>query len=152
MPSAFDPQAAAELHRRLDTFRPDAERRWGRMTAHQAITHMTDAFRMALAERPIRDKSTRLLRTFGRWIGFHTPLPWPRGFRAPRELDQERGGTTPEDWDRDLAALHGALDRFVADADALEGRIHAVFGPLTRREWGVWGYRHTNHHLRQFGL
>lgn len=152
MPSAFDPQATAELHRRLDGFRPDAEGRWGRMTAHEAVTHMTDAFRMGLGERPVPDKSTWLLRTFGRWIGFHTPLPWPKGFRAPRELDQERGGTAPESWDRDLAALHDALDRFVAEPDRLEGNIHAAFGALSRREWGVWGYRHTDHHLRQFGL
>lgn len=152
MPSAFDPPSVQELHRRLEGFRPDADRRWGRMTAHGAIVHMTDAFKMALGERPIRDKSTWFLRTFGRWIGFHTPLPWPRGFRAPRELDQERAGTSPESWDEDLAALHAALDRFFVERDRVAGNIHAVFGPLSRREWGVWGYRHTHHHLRQFGL
>jgi hypothetical protein len=151
MDSAFDPRAVEELHGRLDRFRPGVPRRWGRMTAHQAIVHMTDAFKMALGERPIRDKSTRLLRTVGRWIGFHTPLPWPRGFRAPRELDQERDGSSPDRWDRDLEALHAALDRFAADAD-VDGRVHAVFGPLSRKEWGVWGYRHTDHHLRQFGF
>lgn len=152
MPSAFDPQAVEELHRRLDRFRPEARRSWGRMTAHQAVTHMTDAFRMALGERPIRDKSTWPLRTVGRWIGFHTPLPWPKGFRAPRELDQERDGSAPDSWDRDLEALRAALDRFAGDPDRLVGQVHAVFGPLSRHEWGVWGYRHTDHHLRQFGL
>lgn len=152
MPSAFDPRSVAELHRRLDGFRPDAERRWGRMTAHGAICHMADTFRMALGERPIRDKSTPFLRTVGRWIGLHTPLPWPKGFRAPHEVDQERGGTPPAVWERDLAELHAALDRFAADPDRLDGAVHAVFGPLSSREWGIWGYRHTDHHLRQFGL
>lgn len=151
MPYAFDPPTVEELHRRLETLRPDAERRWGRMTPHQAVTHMTDTFRMALAERPIRDKSTFFLRTVGRWVGFHTPLPWPKGFRAPRELDQERDGTPPDVWGRDLESLHAALDRFSAAADELAGNVHAVFGPLSRKEWGVWGYRHTDHHLRQFG-
>ena len=28
---------------------------------------------------------------------------------------------------------------------------HPIFGPLTRDEWMVWGYRHVDHHLRQFG-
>jgi hypothetical protein len=152
MASAFDPAAVAALHRRLDGLTPDAARRWGRMTPHQAVVHMTDAFRMALGERPIRDRSTRLLRTVGRWVGFHTPFPWPRGFRAPYEVDQERGGTPPDEFGRDLRALHDALDRFAAAAGAIDGRVHAVFGPLSRREWGVWGYRHTHHHLRQFGL
>lgn len=152
MPSAFDPSAAEELHRRLDRLRPDAERRWGRMTAHQAIAHMSDAFRMGLLERPVPDRSTRLLRTAGRWIAFHTPLPWPKGFRAPRELDQQQAGTPPGTWERDLEALHAALDRFVADPERLDRNVHGVFGPLTRREWGVWAYRHTDHHLRQFGV
>ena len=53
MASAFDPQVAESLHRRLSGFRPDAQRQWGRMTAHQAVVHMTDTFRMALGERPI---------------------------------------------------------------------------------------------------
>lgn len=152
MPEAFDQEAVQALHGRLGELRPDAEPRWGRMTAHQAVVHMTDTFRMALGDLPIADKSTRLLRTVGRWIAFHSPLPWPKGFRAPYEVDQERGGTPPEVWDDDLAALHDALDRFAAAADRLDGRLHAVFGPLSRREWGVWGYRHTDHHLRQFGL
>ena len=151
MPSAFEPRVVAALHRRLEELTPAAERRWGRMTPHAAVVHMRDAFEMALGERPIRDKSTLFLRTAGRWIGLHTPLPWPKGFRAPYEVDQERGGTPPAAWDRDLAALHDALDRFVAAADALDGHVHAVFGPLSRKEWGVWGYRHTDHHLRQFG-
>ena len=29
---------------------------------------------------------------------------------------------------------------------------HQVFGELTRNEWMIWGYRHLDHHLRQFGL
>jgi hypothetical protein len=28
---------------------------------------------------------------------------------------------------------------------------HPLFGPLTRAEWGRWGLRHADHHLRQFG-
>ena len=29
---------------------------------------------------------------------------------------------------------------------------HPIFGPLTVRQWGVQGYKHTDHHLRQFGV
>ena len=30
--------------------------------------------------------------------------------------------------------------------------VHPFFGPLTKDEWLIWGYRHTDHHLRQFAL
>ena len=29
---------------------------------------------------------------------------------------------------------------------------HPFFGALTREEWMIWGYRHTDHHLRQFAV
>ena len=32
-----------------------------------------------------------------------------------------------------------------------EGPAHPLFGPMTWREWGVATYKHTDHHLRQFG-
>lgn len=152
MASAFDPRVAESLHKRLAAFRPAAERQWGRMSAHQAVVHMTDSFRMALGERPIPDQSTFALRTVGRFVAFHTPLPWPKGFPAPAELDQTKGGSPPGRWEHDLEALHRALDRFVADPARVHGEVHGVFGPLSRTEWGVWGHRHTDHHLRQFGL
>ena len=28
---------------------------------------------------------------------------------------------------------------------------HGLFGVMSRRDWQRWAYRHTNHHLRQFG-
>jgi len=33
-----------------------------------------------------------------------------------------------------------------------EGAAHPLFGRLTTAEWGRWGYRHMDHHLRQFGV
>ncbi len=29
---------------------------------------------------------------------------------------------------------------------------HPAFGTMTARRWGAIGYRHTDHHLRQFGV
>jgi hypothetical protein len=29
---------------------------------------------------------------------------------------------------------------------------HAVFGAMTATDWYRWAYRHTDHHLRQFGV
>ena len=37
-----------------------------------------------------------------------------------------------------------------ADDSATRWPEHPFFGPLTRKDWGVLGYRHSDHHLRQF--
>ena len=39
----------------------------------------------------------------------------------------------------------------VASGDALEP-MHGNFGTMSVRDWQRWAYRHTNHHLRQFGI
>jgi hypothetical protein len=37
-----------------------------------------------------------------------------------------------------------------ADDSSTRWPEHPFFGPLTRKDWGVLGYRHSDHHLRQF--
>ena len=40
-----------DVERRLNTLQPDCVARWGRMSSHQAVCHLSDAFRVALGER-----------------------------------------------------------------------------------------------------
>ena len=47
----------------------------------------------------------------------------------------------------DLAAL---VRRFASPGVTFEA--HPIFGPLSHAEWMTWGWRHVDHHLRQFGL
>ena len=42
-----------DILRRLTALTPGHTRRWGRMTVHQAVCHMADAFRMASGELPV---------------------------------------------------------------------------------------------------
>ena len=51
MGSRLDTASRASLEARVRRLRPDSVRQWGRMTPHQAICHMSDAFRMSLNER-----------------------------------------------------------------------------------------------------
>ena len=83
-------------------------------------------------------------------MALHTSVAWPQGIKTRPEVEQGVGGTTPGDFDQDRARVVALLRRF-ATADASYGR-HPGLGPLTREEWLIWGYRHTDHHLRQFAL
>jgi hypothetical protein len=89
-------------------------------------------------------------RTMMRWVALHTPLPWPKGVPTRPEIDQAAGGgTPPANWDTDCAALRRWLETF---SDVQRFKDHPIFGPLNRDEWMIWGYRHVDHHLRQFGV
>ena len=38
-----------------------------------------------------------------------------------------------------------------ATGDSLEP-AHGLLGSMSTRDWQRWAYRHTDYHLRQFGL
>ncbi len=95
------PAARGEILRRIEALRPESERRWGRMTAHQMTCHLSDACRAALDERPVPVIGTLWERTVIRWLAIHTNVKWPQGVRTAPEADQEIGGTRPTEFARD---------------------------------------------------
>ena len=91
-------------------------------------------------------------RSVVRWIAIHTPLPWPHGVKTTPEMDQEIGGTPPAEFERDRRELEAMIERFTTQPRDYQFGPHPIFGTMTEAEWMVWGYRHCDHHLRQFGL
>lgn len=140
----------AELLQRLRTVSPESRARWGRMSAHQMVCHVADAFRMALGEKPCRPTAGWVGRTVLKWTALYAPLPWPAGIATSAEIDQQQAGTRPSDFAADVeraAALLGLAARPLPTPRP----PHPVFGPLSEPAWFRWGYLHTDHHLRQFG-
>jgi hypothetical protein len=143
-----------ELFERLGRLRPDTPRRWGRMTAHQMVCHCTDAFRSIMGERstaPVKPRGVIRAHLL-KWIALYAPMPWPHGLRTRPEVDQERGGTRPDDFHRDVTSLEQAAARFAQSLTRISARPHFLLGKLSEREWARWAYLHLDHHLRQFGL
>jgi hypothetical protein len=145
------PGDKAELLQRLEALRPEAQARWGRMSAHQVVCHMSDSFRMALREKSVSPKSGFPERTILKWIALYAPLPWPRGIQTRPEIDQQLGGTRPVEFATDVEQLRTLLESMTARAVDLDGHVHPIFGRMTDAAWLRWGYLHTSHHLRQFG-
>jgi hypothetical protein len=144
-------QDKAEILRRLRDLRPDSVRRWGRMSAHQMVCHLCDAFRVATGEKPVRDADRLMRRTVVKWIALYGPLRWPPGIQTTPEVDQEREGTRPVEFAADLARCEALVECITTDPATCEGRMHPIFGRMSRAAWLRWAYLHTDHHLRQFG-
>jgi hypothetical protein len=131
---------------RLD---PKANPKWGRMTAHQMLCHLNDAFRVGAGEMYASPATNLFKRTVVKWIALRSPVPWPQGLATRPEIEQGRGGTPPSDWARDCAKLQGSI---LAFAERQTFGAHPIFGKMAKRDWHAWGYRHVDHHLRQFGV
>ncbi len=145
-------QDRAEVLGRLKAVRPDSPRRWGRMSAHQMVCHLSDAFLMGLGQKGVSDATGLRQRTVIKWIALYMPLPWPPGRTRTRpEIDQEVGGTTPGDFAADVARLEALVEGVTAQPRSFEWPPHPIFGRMSEAAWLRWGYLHMDHHLRQFG-
>lgn len=142
----------AEVLARLEQLRPDSPRQWGKMTPHQMMCHLTDSFVGMMGGKAVSSKSNLFMRTAGKWIALKAPLTWPHGVKTMPEMDQERGGTRPVDFASDRQKLVQAIERFAAPQRDFSFHPHPIFGMMTEEEWMIWGYKHCDHHLRQFGL
>jgi hypothetical protein len=149
MGTLADPIIRGNCRERIERLRPEMKPKWGRMTAPQMICHLNDSFRVANGERYASPQTNLLQRTFIKWVAFRTQVRWPQGSPTRPEVEQGLGGTPPGNWDQDRADLLGLIHTF---ADRQTYGSHPIFGALSREEWLIWGYRHTDHHLRQFGV
>jgi hypothetical protein len=141
-----------ELLARLQRLEPDSRALWGRMTAGQMICHLSDSFRVGLDERTVSMATGFLQRTVMKWFALQLPLPWPKGMPTRPEVSQEAGGTPPIGFDADRDELIHLIDRFSSEPQACERAAHPFFVKMKYAEWMRWGYLHTDHHLRQFGV
>jgi Protein of unknown function (DUF1569) len=146
----FDSGAQTSLETRIRALRLDSPRQWGRMTSHEAVCHMSDVFRMALGDKTVSSRRAAFAPVV-KFIALQLPMPWPRGIKTLPEVEQGCGGTTPGDFERDRSELLALMARFSAAPDSLGTATHPIFGMMSKSEWGRWGYRHLDHHLRQFG-
>lgn len=143
--SILDAEARAALARRVHALSPDARRRWGSMTSAQAMAHLADALKMALGELPVTAKRSPLRLTPIKKLIIHV-APMPRSAPTAPELK----GRAATDFAAEAASICAMLDRCADPAQALAAE-HPAFGRLSRHDWATLIYKHTDHHLRQFG-
>jgi hypothetical protein len=122
------------------------------MSVHQMLCHLADGFRMATGELPVRRTGRWLPRGAIKWVALYAPLRWARGLPTSPELDQMgRYATRPAEF----AADRARVERLMADVALAPRELgwppHPLFGAMSRGDWMRWGYRHVDHHLRQFG-
>lgn len=145
--SLWNPESRKELTERLDRLGPDATPRWGQMSAPQMLAHISDWMAMAAGELPTLPRNSILRRRLVKRVVIYW-LPFPKGVPTSKELITRE----PLEWSVELCAFRKHLDAYETMDPGRAWPEHPAFGFLTPDAWGVLGYRHTNHHLTQFGV
>lgn len=147
MKTIWNEQDRRDLCRRVALVKPGAAPHWGRMSAPQMVAHLTDSLRVAFGELtpvprklPIRYPPLKQLIIYA--------LPFPKNAPTAPEVISRR----PADLPPEVLALTTLVERFAREPQDRAWPDHPAFGPMSARAWGVLMYRHTDHHLRQFGV
>jgi hypothetical protein len=149
MKTLASPVTLETVAARLGSVRPETPRRWGTMTSAEMLCHVADAFEVALGDRPPSAVKAPGPARLIKWFALSLPLPWMKNLPTGRNVDPRRDGTRPGDFAADRDRAVHLLRRLAAEA---KPGPHPIFGSMTARDWLRWGFLHTDHHLRQFGL
>jgi hypothetical protein len=118
------------------------------MDAKAMLTHLRDSARMALGELPVAPKGKRAFQVFPiKHLILHV-VPFPKSAPTAPELLVSDAASL----DAIRSELVSLIERIGAGPRAGFGPDHPLFGRLSFREWAVATYKHTDHHLRQFGV
>ena len=152
MRTVGDPAVLRSLITRLRALQQDSPRRWGILTPQEMLCHLGDATAMVLRTRPRKQSLPDRARPVVKALALWSPLRWPHGWRTNPMHDPKGGGTQPSVFTQDLVRAVAGLEGIAsANPDTLEP-VHGFFGTMSVRDWQRWAYKHTDHHLRQFGL
>lgn len=137
----------AEIVNRLRSLSGASTARWGSLDVAGMLQHLGLSARMALGELAVPSVNKRVCQVFPLKHLLLYVLPFPKGAPTAPKLKPSDAVS----FENERAALLELIERIGTGPHEGDGPSHPLFGPLTRREWGVVTYKHSNHHLKQFG-
>ena len=147
MKSIFDPLTKEALVNRINSLTPQNKAQWGKMNVFQMAKHCTLHEEMVFGKIIIK-------RVFiGRLIG-------PMILKKVLKDDRPAAKNSPTSRLLKTVGQSGDIEQQKKEwINTLEQYsnynnpifIHPFFGPMTKEQIGLFVYKHTDHHLRQFG-
>ena len=148
MKNLFESSSVTEIRNRIEGLRPDGEREWGAMTVAQMLAHCSAWMEMAAGlNNPPRN-------LIGRVVGKMAKKSVLGDTSIRRNMPTEKSLIMrgEKDFVVEQRRLLDWVDRFSAGGPgACTTHPHCFFGHLTPVEWAAMGYKHLDHHLKQFG-
>jgi hypothetical protein len=147
MKSVFDKTTRDELIQRIQALDESSTAQWGEMTLFQMLRHCT------LWQEWVLGKTTYKQQFLGRLLGkmalkgaMKEENAMPRNASTyPAFKVKETTGDIPSEKRKWISLLEECA-RF-----SNPNFVHTFFGKMTEEQIGYFAYKHTDHHLRQFG-
>jgi hypothetical protein len=147
MKTLWQESSRQEIIGRLEKLTNDSKANWGKMNCSQMLAHVADGVRMCLGDLKTEPKKTPLrFRPVKHLIIYW--LPFPKGAPTAPELISRQA----ENIESEVSAIKNLIEKFAGREIETEWAHHPAFGKLSGKDWGALGYKHIDHHLKQFGV
>jgi hypothetical protein len=149
MSSVFNDKDLRQLVGRIQQLQPSMQARWGVMNAAEMLHHCTASLRVIMQAEPTR-KSTSVIQYLLRFYFMYVSSKFPANAKTPKRLDVKKTPQRIKDFDAEKDELISVLSLFTMQQHIYA--MHPYFGKLSRKQWGIFTWKHIDHHLRQFGV
>lgn len=152
MDNFFSAKVKEKTTQRINKLTPNTKPLWGKMNVNQMICHLSDVTKVALGHKKANPEGKFYHRTqLAIFLALYV-VSWGKEKQvATAPTNQEKEGTPIKEFNADKKELIDLLNRFYnAKDDSFQ--THARFGKLSNWQWGRMIAKHTDHHLRQFGV
>ena len=150
MKTIFDKQTQTELIHRINLLDENSQRKWGTMNVFQMLKHNTYWNGWVLGY----DNPTYKEAFLGKLVG---KMVWKSILKDEKPLDkniptseQFKVKTSNGDLEVEKVNWIGLIQAYAHYSNP--NFIHDFFGRMSKAEIGILVYKHTDHHLRQFGV
>jgi len=147
MGSILNETDRAAIGNRVRSLSISSTRQWGSLDVTGMLKHLHLSSLMALGEMEVPSANKRVFHVFPLKHLLLYVVPFPKGAPTAPKLKPDATASMEDE----RAAVLELLERIGKCPREGAGPAHPLFGPLTWREWGVVTYKHTDHHLKQFG-
>lgn len=148
MKDILNKENLSRLLARIDAVQAGSRPLWGKMNPFQMVVHCQKPLDVYFG-------TIRLKRGLIGWLfggmakkKFLSDAPFPRNLPTVKEFKIIHEG----DLQQEKNKLKEMILKFASTASADEIHSHPFFGKLTGTEWAALLYKHTDHHLQQFGV
>lgn len=150
MKTIFDSQVREELISRINSLNKDIKSQWGKMNVFQMVKHNTYWNGWILGEESHTYKQVFMGKIFGK-------LALRKMIKDEKPLDKNIPTSTQFKIKEQSGDLEAEKLKWISLIKAYEQYenpdfIHDFFGTMTKEQIGILAYKHSDHHLRQFGM
>ena len=148
MKTVLEKQVREEIISRINLLNSNSKPEWGKMNVSQMLQHCILCDEMFLGKKEY--KRTFLGKLIGKWaLKNMLKDEKPLEKNAPTSPYFKIAGSTANIEDEKHKWI-----TLIKEYESFSGKdfVHWFFGPMTKEQIGQFAFKHTDHHLQQFGV